>query len=532
MKPIGRHQGWVWKPLLICSALAFLYSSVLWKLGYDWWTDDNYSHGLLVPFVIGYIVWFRFDVLRSAAGKPRAWLGLAVIATAVFMLLTGTLASVLFVQRLSLVAMIAGVVIYFFGAGVVKKLSAPFLLLFLAIPIPQLIFNKVAFPLQLLASKIADRGIRFFGIPVERQGNVIDIPFVGTGEVISLEVVEACSGIRSLMTLITLALLLGYFTRERRLRLGDGIRDFLTDLDVLRTVALMAAAVPVALITNAGRVMITGLLAYYFGRETIEGSWHDLSGTIVFLTALLLLLGLNFLLKRFLAESNEATVFDDLPSEQGFKSFSTKKTAVLFVAIVLCGAFINWFQYRGELHVERRPLREIPRRLGTWEQRNEDIRFDAETEEVLRASDYVMRDYYGPGKRLNLYVGYYASQRSGSTYHSPLSCLPGTGWELTEPQLLEISTPSGRRLTVNRYIVQQGEHKEYLIYWYQGRGRTSPSEYEDKVYTSLDSVTRRRSDGGMIRIMTPLGKDAERSLASAIDLTTHVADNISEFLPD
>jgi exosortase D (VPLPA-CTERM-specific) len=524
----------MWKPVLIAAALVFMYSAVLWKLGYDWWTDDNYSHGLLVPFVIAYIVWQRAGRLRTALDGSATWTGWSMIGGAAILLLGGTLASVLFVQRLSLLIMIAGVVVSFFGTKVLRQLFMPFFLFLLAVPIPQLLFNKIAFPLQLLASRVAEVGISVLGLTAARKGNVIEIPYLGSGQIISLEVVEACSGIRSLMTLITLALILGYFTRESRDRYQNGLRGLLWDGDIQRTILLMAAAVPVALVTNAARVIITGIIAYYYGQDGVEGVWHDLSGSVVFVAALSVLLGLNLLLKRIFRRDADEISDDGVFRDPIFfaPTLSTQKTAAMFFVIVLCGAFVNWFQYRGELYVGRRPLREIPARLGTWEQRNDDIKFDPETEKVLRASDYVMRDYYGPGKRLNLYVGYYASQRTGATYHSPLSCLPGTGWEMTDPQLMNIETPGGKRFTVNRYIVNRGQHKEYLIYWYQGRGRTFASEYQDKLYTSLDSVTMRRSDGGMVRIMTPLGTDAERSLAAAIDLTTQVADNIGEFLPD
>lgn len=523
----------VWKPMLIGAALAFMYSTVLWKLGYDWWTDDNYSHGLLVPFVIGYIIWFEFDNLKKSVTSPNTLVGLLLILGSAFLQLGGTMAAVLFAQRISFVLMIAGVIIFFFGSQVVKRLAVPFILLLLAIPIPQLLFNKVAFPLQLLASRIADGGIELFGIPVNRKGNVLEILPIGAMERVSLEVVEACSGIRSLVTLMTLALILSYFTRQRRRPHGKGLLGLVRDGDFQRTVILMLAAVPVALITNSARVMTTGLLAYGYGQEAVEGLWHDVSGSIVFLTALGILVALNFLLKRWLGGNSEWT--EESFQRTAFRSGSpipVRRILALFAAILVCGTFVNWFQYRGEAQVARRPLSEIPRFLGSWEQRNEDIRFDPETEKVLRASDYVMRDYYGPGKRLNLYVGYYASQRSGATYHSPLSCLPGTGWEMSDPQIVQINTPAGRNLTVNQYIIQQGEHREYLVYWYQGRGRTSTSEYTDKLFTSFDSLTKRRSDGAMVRIMTPLGKDPARSLAAAIDLTSHVADNLREFLPD
>ena len=151
----------------------------------------------------------------------------------------------------------------------------------------------------------------------------------------------------------------------------------------------------------------------------------------------------------------------------------------------------------------------------------------------MRTSDYVMRDYVLPdGKGANLYIGYYASQRAGATYHSPQNCLPGSGWEMKQPELVEIKTSSGESFFANRYIVQNGDYREVLIYWYQGRGRAVASEYKDKVYTVLDSILRRRSDGAMVRVMTPVGNDEAESLRAAVDLSAQIADNITHFVPE
>mgnify|MGYP001377394826 CR=1 FL=1 len=523
-----------WKPLLIIAGLLFLYSSVLAKLAYDWWTDDNYSHGLLVPVVIGYLVWLNLDGLKLARKKPEVLIGLGLLITSVLMLLVGTLAAELFTQRLSLVFIIVSVIVYFFGRDILRRLVVPFLLLLLAIPIPQIIFNKIALPLQIWASQLADWGIRLWGIPTVRNGNVIEIVPFGATDVVGLEVVEACSGIRSLMTLVTLALILGYFTRERREGIAQSWRQLSVNTDSVRIGLLILSAVPIALLTNAGRVMMTGMLTYSYGQETAEGLWHDLSGSVVFLTALALLILFNYGLKRLLCRSVDETRagIHGLFESRQIPRISERNTVFLFAAILIGGAFVNWFQHRGEAQVERQLLIEIPAQLGVWQQRGGDFRFDEETEKILRASDYVMRDYFGPGKRLNLYVGYYASQRSGATYHSPQSCLPGSGWEMKDRKLIEIKMSGGQTFSANRYIVQRGNHREILIYWYQGRGRITPSEYQDKFYTSLDSILRRRSDGAMVRIMTPVGKDESVSLNAALDLSSQLADNISAFLPN
>lgn len=283
------------KTFVLGAAIAFLYAAVLIKLGADWWTDENYSHGLLVPFVIGIIVWKEWDALGAAVRPPSLLFGVLLVGVAILLLFAGSLGAELFTQRISFAVMIAGVIVYFFGARILAALAVPFILLLLAIPIPQIIFNRIAFPLQILASQAAVWGIRLFDVPTVRKGNVIDILPLGSTQPISLEVVEACSGIRSLMTLITLALILAYFTRRDDI---DATAVGLSKQDIWRAVALMIAAVPIAVLTNAARVTATGVLTYHYGKQATESTWHDLSGWLVYVVALALLIGVNFLLRR------------------------------------------------------------------------------------------------------------------------------------------------------------------------------------------------------------------------------------------
>ncbi|CAA9408058.1 MAG: hypothetical protein AVDCRST_MAG74-2102 [uncultured Pyrinomonadaceae bacterium] len=558
----------LWKPFLVAAALAFLYTTVLVKLGADWWTDENYSHGLLVPFVIGYIVWLEFDALKNAAENPSVWLGFALILLALLMLLGGTLGAELFTRRVSFVLMLAGIVVCFWGARMLKLLAVPFVLLLLAIPIPQIFFNKIALPLQMYASQMAIWGMRLFEVPSIRKGNVIEILPQGATQIVALEVVEACSGIRSLMTLVTLALVLAYFTGERDKRFGQRDRfDFLKNFDFWRAIILMLSAIPIAIITNAARVTATGVLTYHYGKRATEGTLHDASGWLVYVAALGLLLLVNVTLKRVLSpkskvQSPKSKVQSHEESQVSNYEFQTEDrrpetedrnetlnvssnvfassarfrcvSAPLLAAILITGGiFINWFEQRGEVEVERKPFSEISVRLGEWRQKGDAIRFDAATETVLGTTDYTMREYVLPGGRLaNLYVGYYASQRSGATYHSPLNCLPGSGWVMTQPERIEIKSPSGKTFTANKFIIENGVYKEVLIYWYQGRGRATASEYTDKINTVWDSVLRRRSDGAMVRVMTSVGDSETQATATAADLAAQIADRLPEFVPE
>src|SRR5437879_3978246 len=203
----------IYPPVALAAALAFVYFTVLAKLGSDWWHDENYSHGLLIPFVIAFILWQERNRFADVSAQPAAWLGAIGVAISTLMLWAGTAGAELFVQRLSLVLMLASVFVYFFGVRLMRFVAVPLFLLLLAIPIPQIVFNKIAFPLQLFASQCAVAAMSFFSIPVLRQGNVIELMPLGASEPKKLAVVEACSGIRSLMTLVTLAVIYAYFTR-------------------------------------------------------------------------------------------------------------------------------------------------------------------------------------------------------------------------------------------------------------------------------------------------------------------------------
>ena len=206
----------------------------------------------------------------------------------------------------------------------------------------------------------------------------------------------------------------------------------------------------------------------------------------------------------------------------------------IFLGLLIAGGLlVNAWAYLGEAHVERKQLNSFPKQIESWEQVGGDEKFDDKTMAVLRASDYLLRNYRtGDGRVLNFYVGYYASQREGATYHSPLNCLPGSGWVMSEPDRATIS-PQGRPAFVaNKYIIQNGDHKELLIYWYQGRGRAVASEYWGKIYTVVDSVRRRRSDGAMVRITIPIQGSEADALAESVALAEKSSSILPEFIPD
>lgn len=290
-----------WQAVAIGFAIAFAYATVLVKLGRDWWNDENYSHGLLIPFIIGYILWTQREKLARTTVHPSLLLGGGAIVLALFSLWAGVAGAELYTQRLSLILLISGIVVYFWGIKLLQLILVPLGLLFLAMPIPAIVFNKIAFPLQLFASRCAVWSMSLLGIPVLRQGNIIELKPLNSFDTKKLEVVEACSGIRSLMTLLTLAVVFAYFTHTPSDQEPPSNSRFgwLKSYWFWRSLIIVVSAVPIAILTNAFRVSGTGVLAHYYGTAVADGFFHSFSGWAIYIVAFILLFGIGMILDRF-----------------------------------------------------------------------------------------------------------------------------------------------------------------------------------------------------------------------------------------
>jgi len=260
-----------------------LYHDVIRRLIDDWRADENYSHGFLIPLISAYAVWSIRDRLRETVCEPRILLGGALMLLAILMLVFGLLGAELYLTRISMLISIVSLVIYFGGIKWLKNLAFPIGLLLFAIPLPSIIFNQITLPLQLIASDYATRAIRWFGVPALREGNIIELAQI------KLQVVEACSGIRSFVTLATLAVVYLRFFEKR----------------LWRCIALLAAIVPIAVIANAARVAGTGIMAHYWGLQVAEGFMHTFSGWVVFFAAFLLFM----LIAQILIASEKGVAF-------------------------------------------------------------------------------------------------------------------------------------------------------------------------------------------------------------------------------
>jgi exosortase len=268
----GRH--WLAWPTILSGLVLLLYATVLKNLVLQWWTDPDYSQGFFVPLLSLFILWRQRERCMKIGLKPSNF-GLLVMLGAIGLLLVGSLGAELFTSRLSLLVLLAGMILFLAGGKFLRAVSFPLGFLIFMIPLPTIVYNQITFPLQLIASRFATFWLELFQVPVLRDGNVLVLSNY------SLEVVEACSGIRSLMTLISLAVIYSYFLEPRR-----WVRYVL--------VALM---VPIAIVSNAIRIMGAGMMAHRFGPAAAEGFLHEFSGWVIFLVALTLLFAFHWILR-------------------------------------------------------------------------------------------------------------------------------------------------------------------------------------------------------------------------------------------
>ena len=266
----------LWQLAILSGFLLWIYAPVLGHLVRQWEHDPNYSHGFFVPAFSLFVVWSERARLRALPLRPSG-LGLVILALALAVLTAGTLGAELFLARFSLLLAIAGLIVLAWGWNHLRAVLFPWLFLLLMIPIPTIVFNQITFPLQLLASRAAAYILPLLGVPVLREGNIIQLPAM------ALEVAEACSGIRSLMSLTTLAIIYGYLLEPR----------------VWVRVVLALGSIPIAVIANSLRIVGTGLLVQYWDPEKAQGFFHTFSGWLIFVVSLVLLFMLHQALQWF-----------------------------------------------------------------------------------------------------------------------------------------------------------------------------------------------------------------------------------------
>ena len=498
--------------------LGLYYSTFLWLIKHDWARED-YSYAYLIPFIILYLIWEKRERLAEQKNQVT-WNGLILFGFGVSLFWLGELGGEIFSIYISFWLILVGLCWAHLGWIKLKTITFPLLLTLALFPLPTFIYGKVTFQLRMISSKLAVDMMQFFGMSAFREGNIIDLGFT------KLQVVEACSGLRFVIPLLILSLLVAYFYRTY----------------LWKRVVLVISSIPISILMNSLRIALTGVLFEVWGKEVAEGFFHSFSGWVLFIASLVVLLIEILILrlippKRARGVSQGQTILElDPESGESFKSkgssadkqadteemasndvapgFLSKAdiwaflklpqflTAVVILATMLIAS--QGIEFREKIPLSQ-SLVNFPLKIGQWNGTRQII--EQELIDALDFTDYVMVGYKDPKNyHVNFYVAYYESQRTGESIHSPESCLPGSGWSFEGEEVtnLPIPGPYGDSLPVSRAIMKKGDARQLVYYWFPARGRILTNLYQLKLYTFWDALTKQRTDGALVRLITPV----------------------------
>lgn len=478
------------------SLVGYLYAESLRVLLQAWFEDDNYSHAPFIPLISLYLVWLRWGRLQAV--EPRGqWWGLPIIALGLSLYVVGQFAAMHAVVHLSLWVVLAGAVTCVVGVSGVSLVSFPLFYLLVAIPLPEFLHGELSNQLQLWSSALGVGCLQFIGVMASREGNVIDLG------PIQLQVVEACSGLRYLFPLTALTLLCAYLYRE----------------SLWKRAVLLLSSIPISILLNGFRIGAIGVLVDAYGRSAAQGFSHFFEGWVFFVASLGLLCVEMWVLARVGIGASRRPFADliGLPSDESTGSevpvtsvarrLSTSLVPLLAgVSMLAVTVLVAPMMAPQEFPAPSRlPLLEFPLQLGDWH--GAPAAMERQYLEALQLDDYVLADYSGEEKiPVNVYVAYYQSPKKGRSSHSPKQCIPGGGWEITSfesiPLLANHMAKSSSVRDANRVVIQKGGQKQIVYYWFKQRDRWILSEYTVKWFLFWDSLTRRRADGALVRLVS------------------------------
>jgi exosortase D (VPLPA-CTERM-specific) len=489
---------------VVIAVLAF--SGPILELVRRWESQEEYSHGFLIPVIVAWLIWSRRDAIVASVGRP-SWVGPALVVLAAAMHIVGKLSSLFVLSQLGFIVVLLGIVLSFGGYSLLKVMFVPIIFLVFAIPLPYFIDSVLSYRLQLISSELGTAFIRLFQIPVFREGNVIDLG------VYKLQVVEACSGLRYLYPLMSLGFLAAYFFQA----------------PMWQRALIFLSTLPITILMNSLRIGIVGILVDHFGPQDADGFLHMFEGWIIFIACAGVLVAEMSLLARFASGKGFFQVFyppnvtPNIPRDQSAGSFGRLPFLGCFLLLCATGLATFFVSTRQEILPQRRLFAAFPTELAGW--RGHPTSLDAETRTGLGMTDYILSDYVNADRRpVNFYVAYYATQRSGISPHSPSVCIPGNGWQILDFERTSYTVPQSKlSLPLNRVVVGRGSERQLVYYWFDERGMKVANEYMSKLYLLRDAMFRNRTDGALVRLTTPVfpsetEKDAEKRLQAFIQV--------------
>lgn len=498
--------------LLLAGSVPIFWIGIV-SLGKAWITPE-YSHGPLIPLISLYL--FLRELRRaplSGVDHVIRWPGFVVIALALTTALLGNLALIPDIVTYAMILWVGGVVLVVFGWQRGIRHQLPVLHLVFMLPLPQFIYWKLTILLQSYSSQLGVWFIDLAGVSVFLEGNVIDLG------VYKLQVAEACSGLRYLFPILSFSYLFSILYRG----------------PLWHKAGLLLSAAPLTVLMNSVRIGIIGILVDRYGIEQAEGFLHFFEGWVIFLACISILFGLAVVLQRLTPHPLPLSQAIDLDTD-GFgpiliRIFSIRSSIMLALATALTLAVsLAWLTQRPSetVAIAREPFALFPRQIGDWS--GSTALLDAEIEAVLGATDYLNATYGAPGQAgvVNMFVAFYTTQTEGQGIHSPQVCLPVGGWEIFSltPHAVDFTATGYGTFEVNRAVIQKGLSKQLVYYWFEQRGKRMVNDFSAKISVVYDGLTTGRTDGALIRYVTPI-EDGE----SEADADTRLMRFIGQSLP-
>jgi exosortase D (VPLPA-CTERM-specific) len=486
------------------------------------WSSDEYSHGYLIPIIALLMIWQNWQNISKTRSASGAWIGTGLVVVGLAMFLMGELGTLYVIVQYSFLITLAGVAITYFGSRSLRHLWVPLVYLMFMIPLPSFLYNGLSAKLQLISSELGVAFIKLVGISVLLEGNVIDLG------VYKLQVAEACNGLRYLFPLLSFGFLMAYLYRG----------------PTWHKAVLFLSALPITVFMNSLRIGIIGVLVEHYGLDMAEGFLHDFEGWVIFMACVFILFLETWLLLWVSGRKGPLVSYFNLslpgrnddatrPARApGGGSRSAWGTGIALLLAAVVGT--TFLSTRVEAEPSRDSFFSFPLQISDW--RGAKSGLPADIVRTLKVDDYLMANYVRQGVQepVNFYVAFYKSQRKGQSAHSPQSCIPGDGWEITDFTERHIEgVRSGKgTLAVNRAVIAKGGARHLVYYWFPQRGRQLTNEYMVKWYIFWDALTRNRTDGALVRLVTAVeGADISGADARLSGFLRSVYPELQPYLP-
>lgn len=472
-------------------------------LGY--WQKEEYSHAFLLPPIAALIAWHRL-IEKRVAPKP-AWSGLVLLLIGLLLLAIGELSTFDVIALYGFIVAMMGLCAAMFGFPILNVMLPGFICLFFAVPLPQLIFVALSAQMQLLSSSLGVIVLDALGVPVYQEGNVIDLGGI------QLQVAEACSGLRYLFPLMSFAFLIAYLYRAA----------------TWKRLVIFLSSVPLTIGMNSLRIALIGVTVDKWGIKMAQGVLHEMEGWTIFLICALILMAEVYVLRRIGRPGEFRLHYLSLPQRMGFAPGSlVGAPSVVALCLALAMGVVANTEALSKRSVEIPPhaaLSNFPIVLAEWQGRLAPL--EKSMLAALNLTDYWSADYVSPQEAgaVNLYIAYYQRQDLNNSIHSPSNCVPAGGWQVVDSATHTVDRAGGRSLNVTRMLIKRGGNSALIYYWFNERGRDITNQYAAKWYLLIDAITMNRSDGSLVRLVTPVAAnetvaDADKRLSRFLNTAT------------